>query len=155
MDQQEVCLLNFHQQIMVISLQNNVRKCCTKRHEQALRIVKNKRKEVTILQPIFYIVYRKKFLPKRTIVQQFGGLSMLTIGLLLKNNGRKPSILSRFVNLSIYFCLIIELTFTRLLFLRIKYISAMYHRKILTDLCPFLPTLRKHFVLICISNQNY
>ena len=43
MDQQEVCLLNFHQQIMVISSQNNVQKCRTKGHEQVLRIVKNKR----------------------------------------------------------------------------------------------------------------
>ena len=34
MDQQEVCLLNFHQQIIVISSQNNVRKYRTKEHEQ-------------------------------------------------------------------------------------------------------------------------
>jgi hypothetical protein len=33
-DQEKVCLLNFHQQIMVISSQNNVRKYRTKGHEQ-------------------------------------------------------------------------------------------------------------------------
>ena len=34
LDQQEVCLLNFHQQIIVISSQNNVQKHSTKGHEQ-------------------------------------------------------------------------------------------------------------------------
>ena len=34
LDQKEVCLLNFHQQTMVISSQNNIRKYHTKGHEQ-------------------------------------------------------------------------------------------------------------------------
>ena len=34
LDQKEVCLLNFHQQTMVISSPNNVQKYCTKRQEQ-------------------------------------------------------------------------------------------------------------------------
>ena len=34
LDQYEVSLLNFHQEIIVISSQNNVQKYCTKGHEQ-------------------------------------------------------------------------------------------------------------------------
>ena len=34
MDLSEVCLLNFHQQIIAISSQNNVQKYRTKGHEQ-------------------------------------------------------------------------------------------------------------------------
>ena len=32
----KICLLNFHQQIIVISSQNNVQKCRTKGHEKVL-----------------------------------------------------------------------------------------------------------------------
>ena len=38
LDQYDVCLLNFHQQIMVISSQNKVRKYRTKVHEQVYYI---------------------------------------------------------------------------------------------------------------------
>ena len=38
MDQQEVCSLNFHQQIMVVSSQNNVRKYHTNGHEQVFSL---------------------------------------------------------------------------------------------------------------------
>ena len=34
LDQEEVCLLNFHQQIIMISSQNNVQKYRAKGHEQ-------------------------------------------------------------------------------------------------------------------------
>ena len=36
LDQLEVCLLNFHQQIIMTSSQNNVRKYRTKGHEQVI-----------------------------------------------------------------------------------------------------------------------
>ena len=37
LDQYEVCLLNFHQQIIVISSQNNLQKYHTKGNEQVLQ----------------------------------------------------------------------------------------------------------------------
>ena len=45
MDQYEVCLLNFHHQIIMISSKNNVQKYCKKGHEQVL----NRRKNISIL----------------------------------------------------------------------------------------------------------
>ena len=49
LDQYEVCLLNFHQQIIVISSQNNVRKYCTRGHEQVFCLERKNWDKLTLI----------------------------------------------------------------------------------------------------------